>query len=155
MTGDVFDFLYEPFAGTPDRLAEYLQPFAVEVRQSRGFWPCTEYRDGDGRRVREVGDITVYAGDRIRVGPRSDATPQERVVLLRAAERVVLAGSDGSEEPGWERRVTDWGAVYRKCTVMVYLDQADGRPSRAATAALDMEQLRELELWLLADGEAA
>jgi hypothetical protein len=42
----------------------------------------------------------VYEGGRFRVWPGSDATDAEEVTLLRGAERVIVHGFDGPDEPG-------------------------------------------------------
>lgn len=158
MSARLFHFITEPFAGDPQALAEHLRLVGVRLKRTEDYFPCVEYRDGDGRWVREIGDVCVYEGDRVTVWPRSDATGTQQIVLLRAGERVVTHGFDGSDEPGWDLRTTTSGRRYRKCTVVVFLDAASSAQA-AGSAALDVGELQELSLHLLADwdvpGDAA
>jgi hypothetical protein len=146
-----FYFRTEPFTGRPVELAEHLAAFGVRLRQPDWFSPCVEYRDGDGRRVREIGDVTVYEDGRIRIWPHSDATPAEQVVLLRAAERVITHGLHGAEALGWEERVTEAGRVYHRCCVCVFVD--DSEAGAAAAGALNQRDVDEQFMALAAAGE--
>jgi hypothetical protein len=153
MSARLFHFITEPFVGDPEALAEHLRLVGVRVKRSEDHYPCVEYRDGDGRWIREIGEVCVYQGDRVIVWPRSDATSAQQVTLLRAGERVITHGFDGPGEPGWDLRTTSSGRRYRKCTVVVFLDAASSAQA-AASCALDVRELHDLSLHLLADWDA-
>jgi len=132
-------YLYpvERYSGSPTDLAESLRWLGITERPPTDEVVCSEWNDKVGRVLREVGDVTTYADGRVTTWPYKDATPAERIVLLRTAERVV---THGTGEPGWTLRVTPGGRRYHWCAVSVLVEKPAAAAEASATAAVDHDR---------------
>lgn len=141
MRRGAFYFRLDAFAGPAEGLAEVLAPLDIKVRRIQDDFPCHEYLDGEGRKVREIGQVVAYEDGRIRVYPGNDATDAEQVTLLRTAERVTTHGFDGPDEPGWSRGKTTSGRLFRRCTVLTFPDDSSQEAAESAAAAQAVDEL--------------